>query len=57
MIIVSNNLCRDLSYNQLSLLDYHTLTSLTNLRVLKVNNNLLTCIDPAIKYLITLEIL
>ena len=34
-----------------------TLTSLTSLRVLKVNNNHLTCIDPAIKYLANLEML
>ena len=55
--VTNNNICRDLSYNQLSLLDHHTITSITNLRVLKVNNNLLTCIDPDIKYLTKLEIL
>merc|ERR1719317_900436 len=47
----------DLSYNQLTSLDYDTLTSLPNLRVLKANNNQLSCVDPALKYLTNLQIL
>merc|ERR1719264_536509 len=38
----------DLSYNNLRELDSATLASLTNLLVLKVNNNQLVCISPAV---------
>jgi len=47
----------DLSYNQLAFLEHDSLTSLTNLRVLKVNNNHMTCISPSLQYLVNLEIL
>jgi Leucine-rich repeat (LRR) protein len=47
----------DLSYNHLTQLDSPTLSSLPSLLVLKVNNNLLSCVDPALKYLTQLEVL
>jgi len=47
----------DLSYNNLRELDSATLASLTNLLVLKVNNNQLVCISPAVASLTSLEVL
>merc|ERR1719220_1625035 len=47
----------DLSYNNLRELDSATLDSLSNLLVLKVNNNQLVCISPSVASLSSLEVL